>query len=263
METYNIYLSTDAGKVRTQNEDNFVVNEITRDITRNSRHIKGEAVQAPLLCGVFDGMGGENGGAEASKIAAAVAAEFYRFLRDGNQTIEKRIGDYAENSTKLIREYLDANRMKRGGTTFVMAYLTAGRAHLFSMGDSRIYLYHEGILRRISRDDTLAQKKYEANIFTAAEAVTSNESHVLTRYLGMDAASAEFRVHAYVPVVLAARDRLLLCSDGLYDMCTEDEIAAVLAQDDAPYSIELTNAALKKGGEDNITCMVIVPAGKR
>lgn len=258
MKKYNVFLSTHPGRVRTVNEDSFVINEITKDIKKSSMNLRGLGMDEPLLCGVFDGMGGEKGGFEASDTAALVASEYYRYLTGSGGEPERSIHDYVKNCTALIKKYLYENKLSRGGTTFVMAYVKNGAARLFSMGDSRIYLSRGGILYRLSRDHTLAEKKFEANIFTREEADRSRESHVLTRFLGMNEESADFRAESYPILTLNSGDRLLLCSDGLYDMCGDAELAALLRERDA--TIALRDAALKNGGADNITCLMIEPS---
>ena len=259
MKKYNIYLSTDSGKVREVNEDSFVINLNTKDINKSTQNLRGGALEEPLLCGVFDGMGGEKGGFDASDTAALVAAEYYKFLAKAQTSPEGSIKDYVKNCNRLIKKQLEENKQNRGGTTFALAYIFNDTVYLFSMGDSRIYLYRSGTLRRITRDHTLAQKKYEANIFTLEEAEQSNESHVLTRYLGMDPDSADYKAESYRQLTLNPGDKLLICSDGLYDMCSDKQIAKILSAKKAPYSINLVKAALKNGGIDNITCLVIEP----
>lgn len=257
MKTYNVFLSTDAGRVREKNEDSFVLNKITKDVRKRSQHITGRAVAQPLLCGVFDGMGGETGGFEASDTAAVVAVAYYRYLCEGKRSFADSIGDYVKNSNQMVKSRLAEHKLRRGGTTFAFAYFSDDCAYLCSMGDSRIYLYRGGALLRVSRDHTLAQKKLEANIYTREEAEQSADSHILTRFLGMDSDSAECAAEGYAPLQLLAGDRLLLCSDGLYDMCGDAQIAQILSASGVNFSVELTRAALENGGTDNITCLVI------
>lgn len=257
MKKYNICVSTNLGKLRSENEDSFVLNHVIKDKAKSVQNIRGQAVVPPLLCGVFDGMGGERGGMEASDTAAVVASEYSRFLAEQREPAAKSIEGYVTSCNDLIHRYLEENRLNRGGTTFAFAFLHHDCAELFAMGDSRIYLYREGALRQISRDHTLAQKKLEANIYTKEEAETSSDSHVLTRFLGMDSDSDDCRAEEYEPVILRPSDKLLLCSDGLYDMCSDREIAETLSRSDAPGSLLLVEAALNNGGKDNVTCLVI------
>lgn len=260
MKKYNIYVSTDPGKVREINEDSFVVNRTTKNTDESTQHIKANKLSEPLLCGVFDGMGGEKGGFEASDRAAIIAAEYYKYLIKYNGPINESISGYVSSCGNLIKEYLAENKLNRGGTTFAMAFMKDDISYLFTMGDTRIYLLRGGMLMRVSRDHTLAQKKYEANIFTKEEAEKSHESHMLTRFLGMDPDSADCVAESYAPIALSGTDKLLICSDGLYDMCSDAEIADVLLSNESDYSIKLVIAARKNGGVDNITCIVVEPA---
>ena len=70
---YNVYVSTNVGKVRHENEDNFAVNTTIKSINSKNQNIRRKAISEPLMCSVFDGMGGESNGEEASEIAALVS----------------------------------------------------------------------------------------------------------------------------------------------------------------------------------------------
>lgn len=258
MNKYNVYLSTGPGKIRDINEDSFSINEYSKDKQKTNQHIKG-TFDEPILLGVFDGMGGEKGGFDASNIAASIANSYYKYLKKSKSLPENSIINFVKNCNKYIKEDLNTKKLNRGGTTFSLAYIYKDLVHLFSMGDSRIYLFSNGVLRQLSRDHTLAQKKYEANIFTKEEANDSSESHVLTRFLGMDSESTDFKPEVYNPVSLNIGDKLLICSDGLYDMCSDKIIEDVLSSNDS-YSLDLFNIALQNGGIDNITCLVVEKA---
>lgn len=254
---YKILVSTHKGRVRSENEDNFVFKNFMKRTDNDPQHLMSKAVKEPMLCAVFDGMGGENGGRQASEICAKTAVKYYDFLLKNGGDVDESIHDYISVCNNQIRQYHSQHKLKRGGSTFAMIYFQDGKAKFFSMGDSRIYLFHRGSLFRVSRDHTLAQKKYEANIFTKEEAESSTESHVLTRFLGMDEDSDEFMAESYDAIIPEKEDKLLICSDGLYDMCSDREILQILSAPNQPYTIQLVNKALKNGGEDNITCMVI------
>ena len=254
---FMVLISTDKGIVRKVNQDNFVVNQTVRRQGNEPQHLRARAVAEPMLCAVFDGIGGEQGGREASEISALVAAKFFGFLIGINGYAADNIQDYVSSCNSQIKKFLSKYGLKRGGSTFAMAYMHDGIVELFTMGDSRIYLYRHGSLIRISRDHTLAQKKYEANILSREKAEISSESHILTRFLGMDEDNEECYAEAYQPIILDRGDKLLICSDGLYDMCTDREIYEILTVPDQPYTIQLVNKALENGGEDNVTCMLI------
>lgn len=256
---YRILISTDSGSVREANEDNFIFNGTIKRPGDEAQHFRARDTGEPILCAVFDGMGGEKGGKAASEIAARVALKFYEYLAEGNLRAADNIQDYVSNCNSQISLFMEKYKYKRSGCAFAMVYLHDGIAELFTMGDSRIYLYRRGCLIRVSRDHTLAQKKYEANIFTREEADESSESHILTRFLGMDEDSEDFCAEAYREVSLGKGDKLLICSDGLYNMCNDREIFEVLSVPEQPYTIQLVSKAKERGGEDNITCILIEP----
>ena len=99
-------------------------------------------------------------------------------------------------------------------------------------------------------------KKYEANIYTKEEAENSPDQHTLTLYLGMNE-EPELTPETYFPFRLHEGDKLLLCSDGLYDMASAKEITQTLLSSPTDPANALVALALKNGGGDNVTCVVL------
>ena len=256
---YNISIFTHPGKTRKVNEDSFSVNQFVHDQEKQQQHIELSEIPAPVFCAVFDGMGGERGGRETSQIATALASDFYMFLIRNNVSATQHIGEYTALCTKRIRTWLSDHNIRNGGAAFAAAYLNEDSVDVFSMGDVRVYLYRQHVLRQLTHDHTFAQKKADAGIYSSEQARSHSDSHVLTRFLGMDDELDEFAVGLYEPLTLQEGDRLLICSDGLYDMCSDGEIAAILDQTDAADTSSLVDAALTNGGDDNITCVIIEP----
>lgn len=251
---YFIYACTHKGNVREHNEDYFSANTLVRRDNDEPQSLE-SPIPEPSLIGVFDGMGGENDGSAASRISAKIAAEYFQYLKAHND-IYKSINSYVYNCNKTIREYMAERKLKRCGSTFALVYLTEKTAHCFSMGDSRIYLFREGSLIQISTDHTLANKKYNANIYTKKEAEESPDSHILTTYLGADSDTGHTSAEAYSPIELQRNDKILICSDGLYDMCDNQTITRIMSKE-GNTAKRLVGAALKNGGGDNITCVVL------
>lgn len=254
---YNLYVSTDTGKIREKNEDNFLLNKAVRELNQNRINIRGFAKDEPIVCAVFDGMGGEALGEIASKICADEAVSLYKLAKETGQLQDADIDDYAQRANDIIVEKIKSNRAKRGGSTLAMVYIQDGKVSAYSTGDSRIYLYRDSKLLRISEDHTLAMKKYKANIYTKEEAENSVDSHKLTSFVGVDVDGRGFRVEKYDSFDFEENDKVLICSDGLYDMCSEEKIAELLSGDSKTISGDLVRAALRHGGIDNITCLVI------
>ncbi|HBE14838.1 MAG TPA: hypothetical protein DCY72_01125 [Ruminococcaceae bacterium] len=255
---YDVYLSTDPGKVRSGNEDNYAVNTVYRRLKEPQKNLGGTSLKEPLVCAVFDGMGGESNGELASKLSAEVASlVYYELVKKSEVNIDEIVTRFVEKSNSAVIEMLAANHSKRGGSTFVMTVFYGGVVYSYSLGDSRIYLYREGNLYRISNDQTLAMKKVRANILTEEEALTSPDRHKLTSFLGFDVDGEGLLPQIYQPFVLNPGDKLLLCSDGLYDMCPDRQIAELLGNKPDEACLELVDTALEQGGEDNITCILI------
>lgn len=254
---YNIFISTNVGKVRTKNEDNFIVNSAIRPADKEKLNLRGLATPEPVLCGVFDGMGGESNGELASRLCAEEAQELFKSIQETVEFTDEFIDVFVANANLKVVSEIENTLKRRGGSTFAMVYIEDAVVSPYSLGDSRIYLYRDNQLLQISQDHTLAMKKYNANIYTLEEALASPDSHKLTSFIGVDTEDQGLVSAKYEKIHLMSNDKILICSDGLYDMCTNTEIAEIMAEDSDTISGDLVKAALRNGGVDNITCLVI------
>ena len=234
---------TDPGQVRSQNEDSVAADaEI------------GFAVLA-------DGMGGHNAGEVASRIAADLVSATFRSLPPFNEHLDAQRAEAfvkraiaAANSAVL--DTAGSNPRYRGmGTTLVVAFWHPNGMTYGHVGDSRLYRLREGRLERLTRDHTLVQEQLEQGSISAEQARYAANRNVLTRAVGIDA-----EVEADVRTRATRRDDLyLLCSDGLTDMMSDDEIVHTLLNCGADVSraaerlVELANEA---GGHDNVSVVI-------
>ncbi len=237
---------SDIGLVRAMNQDAFV----TMD------HLG--------FWAVADGMGGHAGGDVAAQSAIATAtaqAELFAGpLRNGHCSPQDFLRDVMTQAHDAVLERGRLEpRLAQMGTTLVTLLITAGAtptAHLAHVGDSRGYLFRDGRLTQSTRDHTLIETYLARGILTPAMAKTHPERHVLTRAIGISR-SAKPDLTAYS---LHPTDILLLCSDGLTKMLDDTDIANIMgnAQSD-PVRIcdRLIDMALTRGGEDNVTVIVI------
>ena len=208
-------------------------------------------------------MGGEVCGDIASQICAEEAVSLQKqTLEEGNLT-DDMVNEFVQRANDRIVEMVKSRGARRGGSTFAMLYLNDDKITPYSLGDSRIYLYRNEKLNQISADHTLAMKKYRANIYTLEEALASADSHKLTSFIGVDSEGQGLQAQKYDAITLEKGDKLLLCSDGLYDMCSDDIIAKLLSRDSNSISRDLVKAALHYGGIDNVTCIVIELANEQ
>lgn len=229
------YPVTHTGLVRNQNEDTI-------------RVANGD-------CGLYilaDGMGGHLAGEVASSMTA--------------DEIEKRLSRCGEPSTEILREaiaqanaivyekQLTVPEMRGMGTTLTV--LWEGREHVYigHVGDSRAYLFRDGMMRQMTEDHSLVGELLRAGAITPEKARTHPQRNMITQAVGTD-----ISVHPDVfQIIKTPGDKWLLCSDGLTDMVEDQWIAQTIAQKDASAAAQmLLDEALKNGGKDNISVILL------
>jgi protein phosphatase len=177
-------------------------------------------------------------------------------LRHHLTGIEDPTSPSAETAIQAALEELNEEvRTMDSGTTLVLALVCPPRARIVHLGDSRIYLWREGHLDRLTRDHSLVEEMVDRGVLSVEEAARSRGNGGPTRFIGMwDDPVADMRT-----LELASGDRLLLCSDGLNYMLPDARIAAVLRENPAPDVAcrQLIDAANTAGGEDNITALIV------
>ena len=231
--------STDAGRVRGNNEDNLVVAE-------------------PLFA-VADGMGGHRGG----EVASLTAIESLRVAFDDDHSAEGLTEAVREANRAVWEKAQDDADLRGMGTTITAAALVEvdgeERLVVVNVGDSRAYLLQNGELSRLTEDHSLVEDLVREGQLSPDEAAIHPQRHILTRVLGMGP-EVEPDVWQIVPY---KGDRLLLCSDGLTNEVNDNEIASVLRRlaDASDAAGELVRLARAHGGSDNITVVVIDVAG--
>ena len=233
---------THRGRVRSENQDAiFLPRDPDPDL--------------PLLFGLADGMGGAQGGKEASRLAMATlpkafwgAKRVYPLgdsLWEAVQWVNTAVHQKAEHDPAL----------EGMGTTLVALTLAAGRGALANVGDSRIYLWREGELKQISQDHSLVGEQVRRGALSPEQAREHSMRNVLTRALGVGD-EVEVDIH---PVTLLHEDMFLLCSDGLHGPLNDSEIKSILKQGGHPSAMarQLVDAANEAGGPDNISVVLV------
>jgi protein phosphatase len=226
---FDVGVVTDIGQVRERNEDSFLVD--------------------PPLYAVADGMGGHRGGAVASELALETVEALARAGKG-------RLAEQVREANRAVFERSMHDRAVSGmGTTLTAAVVDEEGAHLAHVGDSRAYLLRAGALRQLTEDHTLVNRMVKAGEISPQEAEVHPHRNVVTRALGTE---PDVQVDED-DVPLLEGDRLLLCSDGLTNMVTEEQIQAILESTPAPQdaATRLVRAANRAGGIDNITVIVL------
>jgi PPM family protein phosphatase len=182
---------------------------------------------------------------------------------DDPATRETEIRELIDRSRAYLQQMHDQIRERQAqdpryegmGTTFTSAYTVGGDLFIMHVGDSRAYALREGRLFRITRDHTLAQEYADRGQMGQSEVENHPLNHVLTRALGGPVETLESDTHHRD---IEDGDRLLLCSDGLTKVASEQDIAATLLANPASADAvrALVDLALARGGPDNITVIV-------
>ena len=254
--------ATHIGCVRAENEDNYFLNGKIY-LAGMSEPIITDDTKGGIYA-VCDGMGGEENGGLASQIAVRVLSEFFEEICKSGASFENAITRYAENANAKICEVMKSKNSGRMGTTFALLYICDNFAYMSNIGDSRIYLYKKPFMRKrqftqISKDHTQAEQLIAMGSITAEEAKTHPSRNKLTQHLGIF--PEEMIIEPYIPnpIKIEKGDTFLLCSDGLTDMLTDEEIADILevARDPATAANQMIASALHSGGRDNVTVVLV------
>lgn len=209
-----------------------------------------------LLLAVCDGMGGMGRGDQASHMAVQ---ELTQRLGTGSGFPPDRMHAALQATDLALRQTLCTGTRDQPGSTAVLVYLLEGLAHVCWVGDSRAYHLRDGAVLERTRDHKLVEELRALGELTEEEARTSNFSNIITRALGGRPPSEppvepENLDH---PWRLEPGDRLLLCSDGLCDLVTDEELPFFMEGFDPETAAEaLVQAALSRGGHDNITVVL-------
>ena len=239
---------TDQGLVRPNNEDNFYIAEE-----------KGILV-------VADGMGGHASGEVASKMAIDIIRDSFKGESgESEPIIGKYNDDYSETTNRIGSAIRLANmaiyeasqndpRWQGMGTTLAAVIVNNKRLSIAHVGDSRVYLIRAGDIAQLTDDHTLVYEQVKREIMTKEEADVSDMKNLLTRAVGI---RPEVEVDLD-ELTLADGDILILCTDGLSSMVTDDDILSVVisVEDPSVACDRLVDLANNNGGQDNITVIV-------
>jgi PPM family protein phosphatase len=241
--------ATDPGSVRQVNEDAIAVVCPHSDV---------DMFKSGVLAVVADGMGGANGGRCASNLATSVIPRVYaENIKDGNGDPRKALLRALEAANASIYSRARSEEALSGmGTTCVAVALTPKQAWVAWVGDSRVYLVREHCLFQITEDHSVVAGMVREGLLTPEQASLHGERHVLTKALGT---RPEVEVAAW-PESMQVRvgDRFLLCTDGLHDLLSEDELLKLGGRGSlSDAAALLVSKAKELGGPDNISAVLL------
>ncbi len=224
---------TDVGLVRPMNEDDYLV---------------GDSVFA-----VADGLGGHEAGEIASRMAVRLLREF-RPPEGADPGVA--LGEALEGINRVVyRRSVDDPGCEGMGTTLTVLFMAGDKAYIGHVGDSRAYLIRDNKVYRLTEDHSIVGELIRMGMLSEPEARAHPQRNFLTRAIGTQP-DVDIEV-AYCK--LAARDRFLLCTDGLSGAVDDSEILRIMTSAPDPKSAvdQLVELAMRGGGRDNITAVAV------
>lgn len=227
--------ATDIGCIRTTNEDSYLCIE-------------------PNLYAVADGMGGHAAGEIASRIMVDTVKFHLEHKNPDECTEECLKSTVLEANQQIMKASVDNPDYNGMGTTISLFYVHYGYATWAHVGDSRIYLLRNNEIYQLTNDHSLVNELLQKNKITAEEAENYPHKNILTRAVGV---SINLNVDTGSCDILE-NDKFVICSDGLTNMVSNDEIKQICYDDSIKNKAQtLVNSAINYGGKDNITCIVV------
>lgn len=242
---------TNKGMVRPNNEDSLAA--VTLNEATNN------AAQSVGLYAVADGMGGHEAGEVASKIAVrTVIRKLMEEVTVADDNMPENYQNWLKSAVALANQiiYNKASETNKSmGTTLVMAVVVGRDVHIVNVGDSRAYVISPTGIRQVTHDHSFVQALVDSGAISQKEANEHPRRNILTQSVG---AQEDVTIDLYNEM-LGSDEWLLLCSDGLWDMLSNEEIGRIVRSAKSPSEacqalVEATNAA---GGQDNIAAVLV------
>ncbi len=235
---------TDVGKVREHNEDAYRLKLLS------------DRIAYGIVC---DGMGGANGGQEASRIASNTVAEMIEHFFETETApydVTGLLRKAIRKANDLVYQKSKADPSLFGmGTTLVVAIVVHKELYVANVGDSRAYLFFGDTVQQISVDHSAVQELLDQGMISAEEAKNHPQKNIITRAIGVEA-MVEFDYFTYN---FEKGDCVLLCTDGLSNYFSDVELLSLFKENESAVGIteQLIAHANEQGGRDNITALLI------
>lgn len=244
--TLDVVVLSDLGNIRTNNEDTGMFYKVADEqVIREKGYL--------LL--VADGMGGHNAGEVASSMAGEIISRGY-FNQKSNGSVERNLEKVFILANKNIFDKASADNAFSGmGTTCTALVLIGQTVYYAHVGDSRAYMQKGDVIIQITQDHTYVQELVNKGDITAQEAAVHPKRNILTNAMGT---KPDMRVDTgKFSLAFENNDKLLICSDGLYDYLNDNELKEILKkQEPKAAATTMINLAKERGGHDNITVVL-------
>jgi len=273
-EELDFFGLTHPGLVREGNQDHYLVSTLHK-----TARVRATSLPNPELFElpsqriasfgmVADGVGGHHGGETASRAAIETIAEYVKETMKAFYTADENdenaffaaLQDAAELCHRSVIERADATGQPSAATTLTLFVAVWPSLYILHVGDSRLYLFREGRVQQLTRDQTMAQDLIDLGALPKAAAAQSPLAHVLTSAMGASETSPDV-----TRVDLQRGDAVLLCTDGLTKHVSDDRISERMRTRTSAEQVvrALVDDALAGGGTDNVTVLVVAGARNR
>jgi len=254
MVNLTVYGQTDKGRVRELNEDAFVIADLTSGkVSKDQTMVRFDVGEHGVLLAVSDGMGG----ASAGEVASAMVVDsmrssmtFAASAHPSNALVERAV----EQANREVWAAGQTPGREGMGATLTALYLLGNVAHVAEVGDSRAYILRGGHLLQVTRDQSLVQYMVDSGAMTPENAAVAPFKNIIVQAMGQK----EDVTVALGRIELRDRDCLWLCSDGLSNAVSAEEMRQVILA--APgldaAGAQLVDLANQRGGDDNITVLI-------
>jgi serine/threonine protein phosphatase PrpC len=245
---------TDVGLVRENNEDAFLVADLPSGAFAPSADVtRFEVTDHGALIALSDGMGGHKGGAEASRLTLNALFNALASSPPSAETSE-RLRVAVEGANLAVFNAGEGTGSQRMGATLTAVLIQGHEAFLAEIGDSRAYLLRNGVIEQVTHDQSMRQALLDSGAVSPEDAAEGPFRNIVLQAIGQKPAVTV----ALGKLELRARDCIILCSDGLSNELTKEEIGKVIlgAPSLNEACAELVELAKRRGGHDNITVVV-------
>lgn len=258
--TYTFAACSDKGTVREKNEDNFYIQgQPPMPAAASDRYSAFSGGLSQGVAGVFDGMGGEAYGGDASSLVARMLSSNPNAVLNMADRAIPQFVNQANNAVLGMQK----QKMARIGTTMTVATINDMGVTVYNLGDSPAFLFSRGKLIKLSRDHTVVEQLVSMGVLSKEQAQSDKRRHQITQYIGLDTSEVTLSPHNSGTFPLSGGDCVVLCSDGVTDGLSEADIASLCASGMTAEKIAsgIVDEAKRCGSRDNITAVVIKASG--
>ena len=231
---------TDIGKKRKHNEDYYGFFRLGED---------------EFLAIVADGMGGHASGETASRMAVEIIQEVYAKERAEQNVLDSLKSAFEVANFSILQKSLEQDELNGMGTTATVLVIKEDQTFVGHMGDSRAYLFRDAAVNQLTKDHSMVNRMVEQGLLSKEEAEHHPQRNVIYKALGVN---RDADLELIGPLSVNLNDIFLLCSDGLTNLVTDEEMLKIVKKESPQKACEkLIQLANKRGGDDNITIQIL------